>query len=91
MAQIKDFDGIDFLRIESLVTNSGYRGDRISWNKICAYIKEARATVRAERPVQQRKGKIVRCSQCDIRIGCKIGGRTNFDGCGYGRKTSPVA
>ena len=61
MAQIKDFDAVDFLRIESLVTNSGYRGDRISWNKICAYIKEARATVRAKRPVQHVKHKITCC------------------------------
>jgi hypothetical protein len=55
-------------------------------------IKEAGRTVRAERPVQQRKAKILLCSGTSI-CACKtVSGNCNYLAkCPWQRKTSAVA
>ena len=54
--------------------------------------KERRKTVRAKRPVQQRKGEICAntpCSYCELEPMCKS--KVNHQPCFEGRKLSPVA
>lgn len=58
-----------------------------------AGIKESRPTVRAKRPVQQRKAKIVRsCVSCDIFLHCSATVNSNVCRVNYKpRTTSAVA
>lgn len=45
------------------------KGNYVLWNDVAPYIKEARPTVRAKRPVQQRKAKMpLKCGTCFYNI-----------------------